>query len=67
VSNRQLLDYLLLGSAWISVLLIFIGFYKPWIVLWWEDVQHRKKVIKYYGTSAALFYGLYWLLRLIEV
>lgn len=66
MSNKQIIEYLLLGSAGISVLFIFIGFYKPWVALWWEDTQHRKKVLQYYGTAAILFYVLYWIVKIIN-
>jgi hypothetical protein len=31
-------------------------------MLWWEDVQNRKKVIKLYGTTTLLFLVLYFIL-----
>lgn len=31
-------------------------------MLWWEDVQNRKKVIKLYGGVAVLFFVIYLLL-----
>lgn len=39
-----------------SVLLLLIGLYKPWVVLWWEDSQNRKKVILLYGGIALLLW-----------
>ena len=33
-----------------SFLLMVIGLYKPWVVLWWEDTQHRLKAIRLYGS-----------------
>lgn len=47
-----------------SIFLV-IGLFKPWIMLWWEDVQNRKKIIKVYGTAALISYALYWGLLLI--
>jgi len=39
----------------ITSLGLFIGgLYKPWAVLWWEDVQNRRKVIQVYGTATLL-------------
>ena len=35
-----------------SFLLLLIGLYKPWIVLWWEDTSYRLKVIRLYGSVA---------------
>jgi hypothetical protein len=34
--------------------LLIAGLYKPWVVLWWEDVQNRRKVFKVYGTMTLL-------------
>jgi hypothetical protein len=31
-------------------------------MLWWEDVQNRKMVIKLYGTATLLFTVLYFIL-----
>ena len=45
------------------VLFMIIGLFKPWAMLWWEDVQNRSKVIKAYGSLAILFGLLYWGLR----
>ena len=42
-----------------SVLFLVLGLIKPWMMLWWEDVQNRRKVIKIYGTLAVLFYAIY--------
>jgi hypothetical protein len=59
MTNKEVLAYLALSSSGVSVLFIFLGFYKPVLMLWWEDVQNRKKVLKYYGTAAVLFYLMY--------
>ncbi|HRG09612.1 MAG TPA: hypothetical protein PLJ08_13645 [Cyclobacteriaceae bacterium] len=53
---------LLLLIALTSFLFLVIGLFKPWLMLWWEDVQNRKKVIKLYGTTALLFLVLYFIL-----
>lgn len=37
-----------------SLGLLIAGLYKPWVVLWWEDVQNRRKVFKVYGTATLL-------------
>lgn len=50
----------------VSVALLFIGLFKPWMMLWWEDVQNRRKVIKLYGSIALLCYGIYWILFLFK-
>jgi hypothetical protein len=43
-----------------------LGLFKPWIMLWWEDVQNRRKVIKIYGLLSVIFYFAYWILFYIE-
>jgi hypothetical protein len=53
---------LLLYVCVTSVVLLIIGMFKPWMMLWWEDVQNRRKVIKLYGLIAVFCYGLYWIL-----
>lgn len=45
-----------------AALLLAVGLYKPWIVLWWEDRQNRLKVIKLYGTLIAVSISVYFLL-----
>jgi hypothetical protein len=59
---RVLFFYLTLTS----LLLIVIGLWRPWVLLWWEDVSNRRKVIKVYGTIAILFYAIYWGLKFLE-
>jgi hypothetical protein len=46
-----------------SFLFMVLGLIKPWIMLWWEDVQNRRKVIKLYGTSGLFFLIVYWILH----
>ena len=44
---------------------LLIGLLKPWIMLWWEDSQNRKKVLKLYGTIALISYALYQALHFL--
>lgn len=44
---------------------LVIGLFKPWMMLWWEDVQNRLKVIKVYASIAVVFFLLYRLLGVI--
>lgn len=60
MSNVRLL-ILFLGIA--SVLFLLIGLYKPWVMLWWEDIQNRKKVILIYGSLSLLFFVAYYALN----
>jgi hypothetical protein len=46
-----------------SFLFMMVGLVKPWMMLWWEDVQNRRKVIKLYGTSGVFFFIIYLLLH----
>ena len=48
-----------------SLIFLLIGLYKPWIMLWWEDTQNRRKVIKLYGIVAIVSYGIHWGLFLL--
>jgi uncharacterized membrane protein len=56
------LFFLLLTAA--SMLFLVIGLFRPWAMLWWEDVQSRRKVIKVYGLVAMVCYAAYWVLKL---
>ncbi len=47
-----------------SFFFMILGLIKPWIMLWWEDVQNRKKVIQLYGTSGLLFLIIYFVLKI---
>ena len=57
---RQLFLYISVTA----VIFLVIGLFKPWIMLWWEDVQNRRKVIKLYGNIVVLSYLVYWLMIL---
>lgn len=46
-----------------SFVCMLLGLIKPWMLLWWEDVQNRRKVIKLYGTTGILFLIVYWILN----
>lgn len=52
--------------AALCIVLMLIGLYKPWVMLWWEDTQNRKKVINIYGTAGLLFLVLYYVLMAIK-
>jgi uncharacterized membrane protein len=54
------LFFLLLAAA--SLIFLMIGLFRPWAMLWWEDVQNRRKVIKVYGTVTLICYATYWAL-----
>ena len=48
-----------------SFMFMVMGLIKPWMMLWWEDVQNRKKVIKLYGTSGVFFLIVYVILQYV--
>ena len=48
------LYYILLLLLVFDFLLLTVGLYKPWIVLWWMPRQNRKLVLKIYGTLGAV-------------
>jgi hypothetical protein len=56
---RLLILYLSLAGT----LFLFIGLYQPWAVLWWEDIQNRRKVIRVYGTLTVILYIAYYVLQ----
>ncbi|MCU0357958.1 MAG: hypothetical protein MUE95_10285 [Cyclobacteriaceae bacterium] len=45
---------------------MLVGLYKPWLMLWWEDFQNRRKVIRVYGSVALVSLMLYVVVRLID-
>lgn len=49
--------------SYAALLFLVLGLIKPWMMLWWEDVQTRRKVIKIYGTVAIIFFLIYVGLR----
>jgi hypothetical protein len=53
---------LLLYISITALVFLLIGLYKPWVMLWWEDVQNRRKVFRLYGSIAALAYLAYFLI-----
>lgn len=55
------LKLLLRFASITSILLLVLGLYKPWVVLWWEDTQNRKKVVLLYGSVALTL----WILHLL--
>jgi len=50
---------LLLFLSYTCLVFLLIGLYKPWVMLWWEDTQNRKKIIQVYGLLAVIFFVVY--------
>lgn len=46
------------------MILLLLGLIRPWALLWWEDVQTRRKVIKLYGSISLVFFALYIIIEL---
>jgi hypothetical protein len=59
MENLRLM-FLLLSIS--SALFLVIGLFKPWVMLWWEDVQNRKKIILVYGSISLFFLLAYWIM-----
>jgi hypothetical protein len=58
--------FLLLLIALTSLIFLLIGLYKPWVMLWWEDVQNRSKVLKVYGSLAIVFAIVYYSMQYLD-
>jgi hypothetical protein len=56
----KFLQQLFLYVGFTSLGFLLIGLYKPWVMLWWEDIQNRRKVIKVYGLVAFVAFVFYW-------
>jgi hypothetical protein len=63
--EREMLQTMFLYLSIFSIAFLFIGLYKPWMMLWWQAVQNRRRVIKLYGGVALVSYALYWLMFFI--
>ena len=63
----EFIQQLFLFVSFTAIIFLIIGLYKPWTMLWWEDVQNRRKVIKLYGTvavvSLAIYFGFFLLIE----
>jgi hypothetical protein len=62
MENLRLM-FLLLSAS--SALFLVIGLFKPWVMLWWEDVQNRKKIILVYGSISLFFLLAYWIMGVV--
>ena len=45
----------------VNVILLITGMIKPGVVVWWEDIQNRRRVLRIYGR-VAIFLGIVLLL-----
>jgi hypothetical protein len=53
---------LFLFLSYACLLFLVVGLFKPWVMLWWEDTQTRKKIFQVYGLLLVIFYLTYSLL-----
>ena len=60
----EFLQQLLLYVSFTALLFLAIGLYRPWVMLWWEDIQNRRKVFKVYGSVAVVSIVLYFSMNL---
>lgn len=63
----HVIERLLLLMGWVMLLLMLIGMIKPWMLLWWRDVQHRYGVIQFYGTLSLACFLVYGLFKLTMI
>ena len=62
ITGMDFLQQLFLYVSFTAFIFLLIGRYRPWVMLWWEDVQNRRKIFKVYGTvgvvSLVLYFGM---------
>jgi hypothetical protein len=63
--GMEFLQQLFLYVSFTALVFLLIGLYKPWVMLWWEDVQNRRKVIKVYGAVSVVCLVMYFAMNLI--
>jgi hypothetical protein len=63
----EFIQQLFLYLGFTALIFLLMGLYKPWIMLWWEDIQNRRKVIKVYGSVAALSFIIYIGMKFLPV
>ena len=59
IDTLKFIQQLFLYVSFTCLLFLVIGLFRPWAMLWWEDVQNRRKVIRLYGLVALAFYLMY--------
>lgn len=65
LGRMQFVQRFFLYLSLLALLCVIAGLFKPWALLWWEDKQNRKKILKIYGTAAFTAFVIYCLLFLI--
>ena len=64
--KMDFIQRLFLYTTFVCLLCVLVGLFRPWVMLWWEDTQNRKGVLKVYGTAAVICYVLYWITTIID-
>ena len=64
LGSMEFVQRLFLYLSLTALVCLIIGLFKPWVMLWWEDTQNRKKVIRIYGTAALIASIVYLILVL---
>lgn len=58
----EFIQRIFLYLAFASLLFLIVGLFKPWVMLWWEHTQNRKKIIKIYGSATVVTFAIYYIL-----
>jgi hypothetical protein len=58
----EFIQRIFLYLACASLLFLIVGLFKPWVMLWWEHTQNRKKIIKIYGSATVVTFVIYYIL-----
>lgn len=58
----EFIQRIFLYLAFASLLFLIVGLFKPWVMLWWEHTQNRKKIIKVYGSATVITFTVYYIL-----
>lgn len=54
-----------LFAALTAFLFLLIGMFYPWAMVWWEDIQNRRRVIKIYGSIGLVMFAIYLVLKVL--
>ena len=58
-------ELILLIAGIVSSLLLITGLFKPYALLWWQEVQTRRMVIRLYGRIAIVCFTAYLLFKIL--
>lgn len=66
MQTLQFIQQLFLYLGFTAFIFLFLGLIKPWIMLWWEHVQNRRKVIRLYGGIGLFSFAVYAILNYLQ-